>query len=46
MHDILTRTDMTGAKPAKSSCASGYKLSRLDGAALPDSSEYRSLVGA
>jgi hypothetical protein len=46
VHELLTRTHMTGAKPAKSPCASGSKLSKFDGEALPDSSQYRSIVGA
>lgn len=44
--DLLTRTRMQDAKPAKSPCASGSKLSRLDGTALLDVTEYRSIVGA
>jgi hypothetical protein len=44
--DILSRTQMSGAKPAKSPCPSGSKLSRLDGEALLDPYEYRSVVGA
>ncbi|XP_062164898.1 uncharacterized mitochondrial protein AtMg00810-like [Alnus glutinosa] len=45
VHDILARTHMTRARPAKSPCVFGSKLSRLNGEPLPDSNEYRSLVG-
>jgi hypothetical protein len=44
--DLLHRTKMTEAKPAKSPCPSGSQLSRLDGDPLLDPSEYRSVVGA
>jgi hypothetical protein len=44
--DLLNRTQMTGAKPAKSPCPSGSQLSRSDGEPLLDPSEYRSVVGA
>jgi transposase InsO family protein len=44
--DILTRTHMADAKPAKTPCTTGSKLSRFDGTPLPDYSAYRSLVGA
>jgi hypothetical protein len=37
---------MVDAKPALSPCASGSKLSKLDGELLQDFSAYRSLVGA
>jgi len=43
--DILTRTHMADAKPTKTPCTSGSKLSRLDGEVLHDYSTYRSLVG-
>jgi hypothetical protein len=46
VHDILTQTHMTGAQPAQSLCASGSKLSRFEGEALADPSDYKSLVGA
>jgi hypothetical protein len=36
---------MTRARPAKSPCVFGSKLSSLNGEPFPDSSEYRSLVG-
>lgn len=37
---------MTEAKPAKSPYSSGSQLSKLDGEALIDATEYRSVVGA
>jgi hypothetical protein len=43
--DILTRTHMSDAKPAKTPCNSGSKLSRFDGEVLPNYLDYRSLVG-
>jgi len=44
--NLLKRTHMAEAKPAKSPCAAGSKLSRYDGEALPNAYEYRSVVGA
>jgi hypothetical protein len=44
--NILSRTQMSGAKLAKSPYPSGSKLSRLDGEALLDPYEYRSVMGA
>jgi hypothetical protein len=44
--DLLSRTHMADAKPAKSPCVSSSKLSRFDGESLTDISEYRSVVGA
>jgi hypothetical protein len=44
--DLLHRTRMLGAKPSKSPCSSGAKLSKFDGEILPDPSEYRHVVGA
>lgn len=44
--DLLHRTHMQDAKPSKSPCASGAKLSRFDGEPLVNPSEYRSVVGA
>jgi len=44
--DILTRTHMADAKPARTPCSSGSKLSRFDGEVLHDYSAYRSLVGS
>jgi hypothetical protein len=44
--DLLHRTRMLGAKPTKSPCSSGAKLSKFDGEILPDPSEYRHVVGA
>ncbi|XP_059461872.1 uncharacterized mitochondrial protein AtMg00810-like [Corylus avellana] len=37
---------MGGAKPSKSPCTSGSKLSRLDGETLSDPTPYRQVVGA
>jgi hypothetical protein len=39
--DLVHCTHMDGAKPAKSPCSSGTKLSRYDGEALEDPSIYR-----
>ena len=44
--DLLSRTQITGAKPTKSSCSSGSQLSRLNGEAILNPYEYRSVVGA
>jgi len=44
--DLFHRTHMADAKLAKSPYAAGSKLSRYDGEALNDVSEYRSVVGA
>ena len=37
---------MVGAKPSSTPTASGSKLSRFDGAPLPNGTEYRQIVGA
>ncbi|XP_059445487.1 uncharacterized mitochondrial protein AtMg00810-like [Corylus avellana] len=44
--DILHRTKMIEAKPAKSPCPSGSQLSKLNGESLLDPFEYKSVVGA
>jgi hypothetical protein len=44
--ELLHKTNMSGAKPSKSPCTSGSKLSRLDGEALIDPTSYRQVVGA
>jgi hypothetical protein len=44
--ELLHKTNMSGAKPSKSPCTSGSKLSRLDGEALTDPTSYRQVVGA
>lgn len=36
---------MDGAKPSKSPCAMGVKLSKIDGDPLTDSFEYRHVIG-
>jgi hypothetical protein len=44
--DVLHKAKMVGAKPYKSPCVVGSKLSASDGPILPNISEYRQLVGA
>ncbi len=44
--DLLLKTHMDGAKPAKSPCASGSKLSKLEGEPLHDPTTYRQVVVA
>jgi hypothetical protein len=44
--DLLRKTHMSGAKPAKSPCPSSSKLSRHGGSPLPDPTVYRQIVGA
>jgi hypothetical protein len=44
--ELLYKTNMSGAKPSKSPCTSGSKLSRLDGEALTNPTSYRQVVGA
>jgi hypothetical protein len=44
--DLLTRTHMQAAKPAKSPCPTGSKLSSFDGDPLPNPIEYRHIVGS
>jgi hypothetical protein len=44
--DLLCKTHMDGAKPSKSPCSSGSKLSKHDGEALTDPTIYRQVVGA
>jgi hypothetical protein len=44
--DLLHRVHMMGAKPLKSPCTSGAKLSKFDGTALIDPTKYRHVVGA
>jgi hypothetical protein len=44
--DLLHRTNMQDAKPAKSPSPSGLKLSKYDGDPLPNPTEYRQVVGA
>jgi hypothetical protein len=46
INDLLTHVHMLGAKPSKSPCSFGSKLSQFDGVALDDSSEYRHVVGS
>lgn len=43
--NLLQRTNMQGAKPAKSPCSSGSQLSRYDGEPLLDPAIYRHVVG-
>jgi hypothetical protein len=44
--NLLNRTQMTGAKLAKSPCPSSSQLSKSYGEPLLDPSEYRSVVKA
>lgn len=44
--ELLHRTRMLGAKPAPSPCPASSKLPKFDGESLPDSTEYRQVVGA
>ena len=44
--DLLQRVHMADAKPSKSPCASGVKLSKFDGTSLPNPTEHRHVVGA
>ncbi|XP_059446489.1 uncharacterized mitochondrial protein AtMg00810-like [Corylus avellana] len=44
--ELLHKTQMNGAKPSKSPCTLGSKLSRLDGETLSDPTPYRQGVGA
>jgi hypothetical protein len=44
--DLLHRVKMLGAKPSKSPCLAGSKLSKFDGELLKDLTTYRHIVGA
>ena len=44
--NFLHKTYMDGAKPSKSPCSSGSKLSKHDGETLTDPTIYRQVVGA
>ena len=44
--DLLHRTNMQGAKPAKSPCSFGLQLSKSDGEPPPYPTEYRHVVGS
>jgi hypothetical protein len=44
--DLLSKTHMSGAKPAKSPCPSSSKLSKHGGSPLPDPTVYKQIVGA
>ena len=44
--ELLVKAHMDEAKPAKTPCSSGSKLSRHDGEPLSDPTPYRQLVGA
>jgi hypothetical protein len=44
--DLLHRVNMMGAKPSKSPCSSGAKLSKFDGTTLLDPTPSRNVVGA
>lgn len=43
---LLHKTHMTKAKPSKTPCISGSKLSKLEGDLLTDPTAYRQIVGA
>jgi hypothetical protein len=44
--ELLHKTHMTEAKPSKTPCTSGSKLSKLDGDLLDDPTIYQQVVGA
>ena len=44
--DVLHRFHMENSKPTKTPSCSNSRLTPFDGSALPDPSEYRSMVGA
>ncbi|KAF5457518.1 hypothetical protein F2P56_021614 [Juglans regia] len=44
--DLLERVKLLGIRPYRAPCVSGSKLSKFDGEALSDPSEYRHTVGA
>jgi hypothetical protein len=46
IQDLLTRASMVDSKPYRTPCTTGSKMSKFDGDALPNPSEYRQIVGA
>jgi hypothetical protein len=44
--ELLQKTHMIEAKPSKTPCISGSKLSKLEGEPLTDPTPYRQIVGA
>jgi Reverse transcriptase (RNA-dependent DNA polymerase) len=46
IHSLLSRTNMTGAKPCNTPMQQGQQLSKFSGIMLSDPTEYRMTVGA
>jgi hypothetical protein len=46
IQDILIRASMLDSKPYRTPCTSGSKMSKFDGDALPNPSEFRQILGA
>jgi hypothetical protein len=44
--ELLQKTHMAKAKPSKTPCIAGSKLSKLEGVLLTDPTPYRQIVGA
>jgi len=44
IQDLLTRTSMVDSKPYRTPCTTGSKMSKFDGDALPNPSDYRQIV--
>jgi hypothetical protein len=40
IQDLLTRTNMVDSKPYRTPCTTGSKMSKFDGEALPNPSDY------
>jgi hypothetical protein len=46
IQDLLTRASMVDSKPYRTPCTTGSKMSKFDGDALPNPSEYHQIVEA